>query len=176
MATDSARLSLAQVNRLSQAGFTDRFGGVYEHASWIAEKAWSARPFGSFHDLHEAMVTVMRDAPAGMQLDLMCAHPELAPPAQRPTDLADFSRREQAGAGLDALSPDESERLRTLNGGYRDKFGFPCIIAVKGLARHDILNKMAMRLERDRDTEYEENLTQIAGIARHRLAALVGPD
>ena len=61
------------------------------------------------------------------------------------------SQREQAGAGLDALTRDELERLLTLNAAYREKFGFPFVYAVKGSTKHDILKALERRLPSTRD-------------------------
>jgi len=51
--------------------------------------------------------------------------------------------------------------------------GFPFIVAVKGLDRAAIIARFAERIERDRATEFEEALQQIARIAWFRLEALV---
>ena len=44
---------------------------------------------------------------------------------QADPQISDASQREQAGAGFDALTRDELERLLKLNAAYREKFGFP---------------------------------------------------
>ncbi|MEO8741347.1 MAG: 2-oxo-4-hydroxy-4-carboxy-5-ureidoimidazoline decarboxylase, partial [Casimicrobiaceae bacterium] len=64
-------------------------------------------------------------------------------------------------------------RLTALNRAYSGKFGVPFIIAVKGLERTAIIACFAARLDRDRATEFNEALTQIARISRLRLALLV---
>ena len=83
------------------------------------------------------------------------------------------SQREQQGAGLDALTRDEIERLRKLNAAYREKFGFPFLYAVRGSTKHDILNALERRLPSTRDIEYQEALRQVYRIARFRLEELV---
>ncbi len=40
-------------------------------------------------------------------------------------ELTPESKREQASAGLDRLTPEEYEAFTRLNAGYREKFGFP---------------------------------------------------
>ena len=79
------------------------------------------------------------------------------------------SSAEQAGAGLDHLTPPECERLLQLNTEYRDKFGFPFLFAVKGSTKHDILRALEQRLEDDSEQEYREALRQVYRIARFRI-------
>src|SRR5699024_9204204 len=83
--------------------------------------------------------------------------------------LTHASAQEQRGAGLDQCSADELQRLRTLNARYREKFGFPFIIAVKGRNRNQIMDAMQNRLQQPADTEVKASLEQIAQIARFRL-------
>ena len=67
----------------------------------MAEQAWAARPFNDVSALHQAMVTVVEQMPPAEQLELIQAHPELGSRVQ----MADASVQEQAGAGLNQLSP-----------------------------------------------------------------------
>ena len=83
------------------------------------------------------------------------------------------SQREQAGAGLDALTRDELERLSPLNAAYREKFGFPFVYAVKDSTKHDILNALERRLPSTRDAECQEALRQVYRIARFRLEEMI---
>ncbi len=166
-------MSLAQVNALTREEFVAAFGEVFEHAPWIAERAWDARPFADFEALHHALGFVLRRAESKAKIALIRAHPELAPKIARPLGLSEFSGKEQAGAGLDTCTPEEAARLGELNQAYRARFGFPCIIAVKLLEKSSILEQLADRLAKTRDAEYAENLRQILKIAWFRLESLV---
>jgi 2-oxo-4-hydroxy-4-carboxy-5-ureidoimidazoline decarboxylase len=166
-------MTLAEVNALDRYGFVAALGSVFEHAPWVAEAAWPKRPFASLDALHAAMVAAMRDAAGEMQLVLVRAHPELAGKAAMHGELSIDSTREQSAAGLTDCSPEEFSRLQELNRAYNTKFGFPFIIAVRGLDRATIIARFAERLERDRAVEFEEVLRQIARIARFRLAAQI---
>jgi 2-oxo-4-hydroxy-4-carboxy-5-ureidoimidazoline decarboxylase len=86
--------------------------------------------------------------------------------------LSDASRQEQAGAGLEALTADELERLLNVNAAYREKFGFPFVYAVKGRTKHDVLDALERRLASTRDVERQEALRQVYRIARFRLEEL----
>ena len=82
---------------------------------------------------------------------------------------------EQAGAGLDTLTPAESTKLQQMNAAYREKFGFPFLFAVKGSTRHQVLAALERRLESDAETEFAEALRQVSRIAAFRLHEFIGP-
>ena len=73
----------------------------------------------------------------------MKAHPDLGTRAR----LSEASTDEQAGAGLDSLTPAEFEQLHRLNAAYRARFGFPFLLAVKGSTKHDVLRALQARME-----------------------------
>jgi 2-oxo-4-hydroxy-4-carboxy-5-ureidoimidazoline decarboxylase len=60
--------------------------------------------------------------------------------------------------------------ISRVNREYGEKFGFPFIIAVKGLGRTDIIAAMQRRLAHSREAEFIEALAQINRIAAFRLA------
>jgi 2-oxo-4-hydroxy-4-carboxy-5-ureidoimidazoline decarboxylase len=170
-----AALTLDELSTLSRSNFTARLAGIFEHSPWIPERAWAARPFSSIDDLHRAMMDVVHSATEAERLALISAHPELAgKEAQRGT-LTDASAQEQQGAGLDQCSADELQRLRAMNAAYRERFGFPFIVAVKGLSRYDIMDAMHQRLGNTPAAECDTCLREIGKIARIRLDALLNP-
>lgn len=166
-------MTLAELNARDRRGFVLALAGIFEDSPWVAEAAWPRHPFATLDALYRAMVDAMRGAAEDAQLALIRAHPELAgKPAVR-GQLTASSTAEQSGAGLTQCSPQELARLQELNRAYNTKFGFPFIIAVKGLDRTAIIARFAERFVRDRATELEEALQQIARIAWFRLEALV---
>jgi len=166
-------MTIWEINRISSGAFTTALGGIFEHSPWVAERASAARPFADIAALHDAMMAAVRGATDGMQLTLIRAHPELAGKAAIRGELTADSTMEQSRAGLNQCSAVELARLTALNAAYGAKFGFPFILAVKGYDRAGILREFAQRVDRDRDTEFEEALTQIARITRSRLDALL---
>lgn len=173
-ATSTPSPSLAALSALPQADFVARLADIFEHSPWIPERAWPGRPFASIDALHTAMLVVLEAASDAEKLGLICAHPELAGKEASAGTLTVASTGEQRGAGLDQCSADELQRLRRLNAAYRERFGFPFVIAVKGLSRYQIMDAVEARLANDRDTEFAACLTQIGRIARFRLDALLG--
>jgi len=166
-------MTLWEINRITPAAFATALGEVFEHSPWVAERASAARPFASIAALHDAMMGVVRAAPANLQLALIRAHPELAGKAAIRGELTADSTIEQSRAGLNQCSADELARLTALNTAYNARFGFPFILAVKGFDRAGILREFALRVERDQNAELEEALKQIARITRFRLDAIL---
>ena len=166
-------MTRAELNARDRRGFVVALGGIFEDSPWVAEAAWPRHPFETLDALYRAMVDAVRAVADNAQLALIRAHPELAGKAAVRGKLTADSRAEQSGAGLDQCSPQEFARLQELNRAYNAKFGFPFIIAVKGLDRAAIIKRFTERLERDRAAEFEEALQQIARIAWLRLEALV---
>ncbi|HNP36793.1 MAG TPA: 2-oxo-4-hydroxy-4-carboxy-5-ureidoimidazoline decarboxylase [Woeseiaceae bacterium] len=158
---------------MSSEDFVQRFGGVYEHSPWVAERA--AAHLGKTMD-YDQIAALMADcvdnASREAQLALIRAHPDLAGKAQLASDLTAASSDEQQSAGLDRCTPEEYERFHVLNGQYRKKFGFPFVMAVRNRTRAEILKAFAARLENDIELEFENALVEIHKIARMRLEAL----
>jgi 2-oxo-4-hydroxy-4-carboxy-5-ureidoimidazoline decarboxylase len=42
-----AQITLDELNRMDQGAFVGALGEVFEHAPWVAETAFAARPFAS---------------------------------------------------------------------------------------------------------------------------------
>ena len=162
-------MTLAELNASDRDRFVDALGWVFEQSPWVASRAWHRRPFTDIAGLHAAMAAEVAAATRDEQIELLRAHPDLGARARR----SDASIGEQAGAGLDRLTPAEFERLHGLNAAYRDRFGFPFLLAVKGSTKHQILDALEQRLKRACDEEFAEGLRQVYRIARFRLDDLV---
>lgn len=163
-------MTLAEINRLDRAGFAGLLGAVFEHSPWVAERAWERRPFRSAAELHAAMAGAVSRASRGEQLALLRAHPELAGGEALSVD----STSEQGRLGFNALSRAELERMTELNRRYREKFGFPCIVALRLHAGRDsVMAEMQRRLANDSATELADALVQVGHITRGRLEKLL---
>jgi len=156
---------------MSKALFVERYGDVFEHSSWIAERAYDAG-FTTAQDtaegLHAAMVRVLSEASREAKLALIRAHPDLAGRLKL-ADLTADSRSEQSSAGLDSLTGEERDWFLTLNDAYKEKFAFPFIMAVKGRSKQEILAAFEERLEHDPEQEFDRAVVQIELIALLRL-------
>ncbi len=155
--------------------FIERFGGVFEHSPWVAERGYRAdfaEPLTA-GDVHSAMAAAFRAGTDVERLAVLRAHPDLAGKLAIAGELTEDSRKEQAGAGLDRLSADEHARFTALNSAYVEKFGFPFIIAVKGLNKDDILAAFETRINNDRDVEFATACAQVERIALLRLSGML---
>ncbi len=161
--------SIAQVNQMSQEEFVAALGAVFEDTWAIAWASWNHRPFADVTQLHQNMVDVVKAMSQEQQLALIQAHPDLGSKAK----MAASSMQEQAGVGLDRLTPEQYDRFSLLNQAYKDKFGFPFIIAVKNQTITSILEAFERRLENTVDVETAQALTEISQIAKFRLHDLV---
>ena len=56
---------------------------------------------------------------------------------------------------------------------YKNKFGFPFIIAVKGKNKNEILNNFRQRILNDIESEFEEAKNQVKKIATFRLNEII---
>ena len=152
--------------------FVSAFGGIFEHSPWVAERA-HALELGPAHDtaagVHNVMARAFRAGSNDERLAVLRAHPDLAGKLAAAKRLTAESTAEQASAGLDALTDAERETFTRLNSAYTEKFGFPYIIAVKGLTKDQILEAFERRIENERDTEFVEACHQVERIARLRL-------
>jgi OHCU decarboxylase len=162
---------------LERAAFVQQFGGIFEHSAWIAERAFDQLEFGPAHNsaigLHNALARMFRSASAEERLGVLTAHPDLAGKLAQAKRLTAESTAEQASAGLDALTDEERQAFTELNARYVDKFGFPYIIAVKGLTKDFILQRFIERLQNERDQEFAEACHQVERIALLRLKEIL---
>ena len=159
-------------SRMARADFVARFGSIFEHSPWIAERAFELE-LGPAHDsaggLHNALARIFRSAGDDERLGVLKAHPDLAGKLAAAKRLTAESTAEQASAGLDALTDDERAEFTALNTAYVEKFGFPFIIAVRGLSKADILAAFRRRIDKPRDEEFATACRQVERIAALRL-------
>jgi 2-oxo-4-hydroxy-4-carboxy-5-ureidoimidazoline decarboxylase len=166
-------IDLHRVNGLTYDAFVAQFGGVFEHAAWVARAAHGKGPFANVPDLHAAMMAAVREASADRRLAFLNGHPELAGPEARARAMTAESAQEQGSAGLDRLTEADGQAFDRLNAAYRQRFGFPFIVAVRGRDLREILVLFERRLDRGPAEEEATALEEISAITRMRLDRLV---
>jgi OHCU decarboxylase len=163
-------------SHLDRPSFVARFGGIFEHSDWVADRAFDLE-LGPAHDraagLHSALCRVFRSATTAERLAVLHAHPDLAGKLAAAGRLTADSTSEQASAGLDHLTDEERETFQRLNAQYVEKHEFPFIIAVKDHDKNGILRAFQRRIEHETDVEFAEACKQVERIARLRLEALL---
>jgi OHCU decarboxylase len=163
-------------SRMGRDEFVQRFGSIFEHSPWIAERAFEFE-LGPAHDsaggLHNALSRAFRSASESERLGVLTAHPDLAGKLAQAKRLTEESTKEQASAGLDALTDAERARFTELNTTYVEKFGFPFIIAVRDNDKASILKAFETRIANNRDQEFLTACKQVERIAWYRLHDLL---
>ena len=167
-------LTLDQLNTAPMAAVLQQLDGLYEHSPWIAAQALQQRPFASLAHFKYALAKTVTDAGLDAQLALVRAHPELAGRAAVRQSLTAESNAEQSQAGLTQCSPEEFEQLQRLNRAYKDRFGFPFMLAVRGprgtgLTRQTIIATLERRLYHHVSVELPEALRNVHRVAELRL-------
>lgn len=165
--------TLTMLNQLDYDAFVTQLGGIFEHAAWVAEQAWQQRPFWTIAELQQVMFDFVLASSKEDRLALIRNHPELAGREADAGTLTIDSKTEQARAGLDLCTADERKQLCDLNKRYREQFGFPFVIAVSGLNKHQIIAAMQARLLNDPETEFTTSIHEIGKIGGIRLHALL---
>jgi OHCU decarboxylase len=159
-------------SQMSRERFVERFGSIFEHSPWIADRAWGLE-LGPAHDcatgLHNALARIFRSATSDERLAVLRAHPDLAGKLAAAKRLTPESTAEQASAALDALTDEERSRFQRLNEEYVAKHGFPFIIAVRDHSRATILQAFHTRIGNDTETEFATACAQVERIAELRL-------
>ena len=162
---------LNKIDKLSETEFTEVFGNIFENASWIAEKLYRQKPFKNFQDLFSKMISIFENANNQNKLKILNSHPDLADKTKIGSLTLD-SNKEQSSAGLDQCGEKEFNEFKKLNLEYKNKFGFPFIIAVKGKNRSEILLNFKKRILSNKKIEFDEAIKQVKQIANLRLNEL----
>jgi uric acid transporter len=163
------RLTLDDVNGMDRDQFVTTFSQLFQGQQWMAERAYAARPFADLAALREALQTALFSASPEQRLELIQAYPDLGRVFDRDSEANALSVADQAMAGLDRLDTDEHHSLGGLTSAYRERFGFPLIIAVRENTKASILEQGNRRLLNSPIAEQAAALVEIAKIANLRL-------
>ena len=163
-------------SELSQAEFLSIFGGVFEKSNWIAEALFDlgiSSKYDNANNLHNAMIKIFRASSDKKKLNVLLAHPNLAGKLAQRGELTKESQSEQKSAGLDQLTSDEFVEFQNLNSRYMNKYGFPFIIAVKGLTKLEILSEFRKRVNNTNEAEFHTACLQVEKIAYIRIRDII---
>jgi 2-oxo-4-hydroxy-4-carboxy-5-ureidoimidazoline decarboxylase len=160
-----------KIDKLTQTEFTEVFGNIFENASWIALRLYKQKPFYNFNNLCEKIISIFEESDIQSKLKILNSHPDLANKTKIGS-LTPDSNKEQACAGLDQCTIEEFKEFKNLNLKYRNNFGFPFILAVKGRNKLEILNNFKKRILSDKQIEFNEAIKQVKQIANLRLSDL----
>lgn len=174
MTAGDQRIPVSRLNGMSRGEFAEAIGPVFEYAPWVAMNAWEERPFDDVDRLHGAMMQALKDADRGKQIEFLRGHSDMRVTPESIEAMMPDSRREHVSAGLDRLSAGQRRRLEHLVRGYRTRFGFPFIAALRGRNAAEIFALAEQHLGNDStDMELYFALSEVAKITRMRLDRLV---
>ena len=162
---------LNKIDKLTETEFTEVFGNIFENASWIAVRLYKQKPFYNFNNLREKMISIFEESDNQSKLKILNSHPDLANKTKI-SSLTPDSNKEQVSAGLDQCTEKEFNEFKELNLKYKNKFGFPFILAVKGKNKLEILNNFKKRILSNKEIEFNEAIKQVKKIANLRLSDL----
>lgn len=108
---------------------------------------------------------------AGQEGILRC-HPDLAGRDVLMGRLSDESRCEQSHAGLTSLKTHDRLRLLHLNQEYRERFGFPFVVAALLSDRATVFQELARRMHCQPESELRTALDEVKKIIHLRLIDL----
>ncbi len=172
----SSALSLCDLNEADSRRFVQLLGSIVEHSPWVTEAIAQMRPFASVDALWTAIVGALSGLATAHLDDLFRLHPELAGAEAVAGRMTDHSTSEQGRLGLTALERAEFERLARWNATYRERFGFPCIIALRlHPTRASVFETFESRLTNDVAIERVNNLREIGQVVRGRLYTMLRP-
>ena len=160
-----------KIEKLSETEFTEVFGNIFEGASWIAVRLYKQKPFYDFDNLCKKMIFIFEETDNHNKLKILNSHPDLADKVKIGF-LTPDSNKEQASAGLDQCTEKEFEEFKILNLKYKNLFGFPFIISVKGKNKLDILNSFKNRIKSNKEIEFNQAIKEVKQIANLRLLEL----
>jgi len=167
------RASIAAINSMPREQFIALVGPAYQGDPGIADAVADRRPFDDANALRAAMQDELFSLPRDKQTALMRSYPTLAGEDLATVDHSDRSFVDQAAAGLTFLGEDDATAFGEVNATYRDKFGFPLIVAARELTAEQVLDQAMQRLDNSPTQEHAAALLEIAKIANHRLEDVV---
>ena len=160
-----------KIDKLTETEFTEVFGNIFENASWIAVRLYKQKPFYNFNNLREKMISIFEESDNQSKLKILNSHPDLANKTKIGS-LTPDSNKEQTSAGLDQCTTEEFNEFKNLNLKYKNNFGFPFILAVKGKNKLEILDNFKRRILSNKQVEFDEAIKQVKEIANLRLDEL----
>lgn len=166
--------TLEQLNAMSEAQFVAHLVGLVEYSPWVVRRTHHRHPFVSVQALFDALCDCIDQASDDEQLTLLRAHPELAGSEAQAGNMTTESTSEQGRLGLLRLRADQLSRLQQLNARYRERFGYPLMVALRlHEDLHSVLSSAEQRLINSAATERRVALQQVHEIVKGRLARLV---
>ena len=127
-----ASIRLDQVNEMSREEFVRTFSSLFQGPDWMVERAYDRRPFTDTNDLRRSFQEALFAASTPEEQEqLIASYPELGARSVAIGEEGEESLADQSALGLTRLAEEEHQELAALTKAYRDRFGFPLVMAVR---------------------------------------------
>jgi 2-oxo-4-hydroxy-4-carboxy-5-ureidoimidazoline decarboxylase len=159
-------------------------GGIYEHSPWVAEifiqqqgqQVDSKKEMSTVTELATTLRAIVDGSSREEKLTLLQAHPDLCEKVEKMKELTVESQQEQSKAGLQTMEGDELQKFKEMNASYKDKFGFPFILAVRNASKYTVLSALEGRILHSVEQEFVTAMAQVHKIAWMRLLTKLNTD
>jgi len=157
-------------------------GGIYEHSPWVAEKFTeedeeTLKTISTVSELAVRLKSIVNESSDEQKLALLRAHPDLCAKVDALKTLTTESQDEQSKSGLQSMTGEELSKFKAMNESYKNKFGFPFILAVRNASKDTVLSALEGRLyNSSSQREFNVALEQVHNIAWMRLLTKVNTD
>lgn len=149
---------------------------LVERSAWVAEAAAGERPFADVPELVMTLVDIILRSGRDRQIGLFRVHPEIAGSEARQGRMTAASAGEQSRLSLLSLTPADTARLEARNAAYRDRFGYPFIVALHRVPDLETLFEIFdRRLSATAVEEHAATLAEIASVIQSRANRAFGP-
>merc|ERR1719193_302102 len=160
-------------NGISEESFVCQFGSIVEHSPQVAEQLAKLRPFTCEEDFHTALETTLTSLPDQQKTRILQQYPDLAGNLADSNQLTSESTSEHRAAGLHQLTPQQKEKMGTLNKEYKEKFGFPFIVCARENKVETILHGLGERIECCEKVEIRKGIAEVVKIASLRARDII---
>lgn len=170
-------VTLAEINAAATERCVALLSVVVERAPWLLRDVPDARPFGDVDAVADAVEAAIRDADAEARLRLLRGHPELAGDEALAGTMTAESRDEQGRLGLTTPTRQARDRLTAVNEAYRDRFGWPYVVALHRIPDLGaLLADAERRLRGAPRVEIHLALNEVVSVMRARCRRLIVDD
>ena len=168
------KLSVDDLLSKPTAEIVEFLATIYEHSSWVGEVlvSQSKETYASIQTVSQlaaVMKEIVDQESNEAKLKLLRAHPDLCEKVGAWEKLTKESQEEQSKSGLQSLTNEELEQFTSNNSDYREKFGFPFILAVRNVTKYTVLAALKGRVTNPMEVEFVTALQQVHKIAWMRL-------
>lgn len=172
--SDAVLPSVSELLSQSSDSIVSVLGGIYEHSAWVAEAFVQDADgykdnISTVTELATKLKAIVEAASHEQKLVLLQAHPDLCEKVEKMKELTAESQQEQGKAGLQSMEGDKLANFKSMNASYKDKFGFPFILAVRNASKNTVLSALEGRLPNAMDQEFVTAMQQVHKIAWMRL-------